>query len=244
MNGFFSTLKGSPMSNSIINDFQNWTKTHSHWWADNPRGFIQNYLTEREPLDDAEPGEIEAVWAAATEAEREQAEAHFKSLLDVIPPRPTGDLLYVLSFLGDEDKGSHITLLGPTYFPEEDSFINFLKAAEDFVPDLKPVELTLGETVTIQNSSGLDREVHLIESSDELQLIHQGLVGLAEFYGGVLLEASFANEAFMPHLTHVGSCEFDDQETITLKRLSISMHPGARVNVPQAYSLASFELQE
>ena len=33
----------------------------------------------------------------------------------------------------------------------------------------------------------------------------------------MLLEASFANEAFMPHLTHVGSCEFDDQETLTVK---------------------------
>jgi hypothetical protein len=228
------------VTSTIINDFHKWTQVHSYWWNDDPRHFITSYLERQSLFTEEQLAECAAVWEAADATERELAGAHLNSLLEAIPPRPAGELIYVMSFLGDEDAGSHVTLLGPTLFRDDESLDNFVTAAEEFITDSFALELAVTETVTVISHSGKEREVHLVDRTPELEIIHGGLVGLAELYGGVLLESHFAKAAYMPHLTHLEGCELQDSDVVELKRAAVSIHPGARINVQHAQLLGSF----
>lgn len=227
------------MTESIITDFHKWTQTHSYLWNDDPRGFITSYREKVFPTL-AENEAIQKVWSEATDEEIAFAEAHFDSLLEAIPPRPQGELVYVMSFLGDEEVGGHVTLLGPTLFRDHEAIEEFMAAAQDFVADTNKLKLEIGETITVTSHSGFEREVHLVRSCIELDIVHRGLVGLAELYGGRLMEPDFSKDGFMAHLTHLPDCELEDDDLIELKRVAVSLHPGARINVRHAVNLDSF----
>lgn len=227
------------MTNPIIQDFQKWTKIHSYWWIDDPYDFIKTYLEARDPLDPKELVEIEDTWASADKDDYVQAEEHLTSLLEALPKRPAGELIFMMTFLNGENEGAHVTLLGPTFFPSLEAVANFTKAAEDFIADMPTLTLTIGESESFTTFTGAVREVHLLEHSNELNMVHNGLVGLAGLYEGRLIESSFAGEGFRPHVTHDENCALESGSNVKLSRVNISLHPGARINVKHARSLGT-----
>lgn len=219
------------MTNKILEAFVKQTLEDQFFFHDNPRGFIESFLDEQESYESA--------WAKGSDDEQLEAEAVLKLWHSTLSRRTPGELVYVMSFLDAAAAGAHLTLLGPTYFPTRDALNSFVEAASSFSEDAKELNLVVEEELSLAGSQiGLELVVHPVEVTNDLKMIHDGLRMLAQLHGGNLLEPHFADKGFLPHITHDRACQLKKGDIISISDMSITLHPGAKLNIKHAKTLA------
>ena len=155
------------------------------------------------------------------------------SILDATPNRAPGELIYIMAYLSPNGL-NHITLLGATVFPNMDSIDVFLEAASEFIEETQAFTTQIEPIIELVTGN-MTFNVRPVEISPTLSLVHTGLVGLAELYGGVLVEPAHSKTGYFPHITQF---EIIDSDSVALDSAVFSIHPGGRVNVPHAVNFA------
>lgn len=214
------------MTNPFIEEFQGLITASEYEWQDRPKQFISDYLATLNH-------EMLVVESAELHADYVEFVNFLQAVQDTIPERTYGELLYVVAFL-EEGKHNHVTLLGPTYFPDLSDVDDFIQAAGEFAEETRSLHVTLQEPMLLTKDSD-SFTVRPLVITQELQQVHAGLAGLAELYNGLLAQPEYAHENFLPHITEV---ETLTDESAVLQSLTFSLHPGARINPLHAVNIA------
>jgi len=230
--------------NSIIAFFEEWKAKHSYFWHDDPRRFIQGFVDTQNNLMSEDFAAVEEIWYSATDEEVEQAKTLFKGLLQVMPPRLPGELVYILAFLGDQAHGAHLTLLGPTIFPDEESCFSFFSEVREISENTQTLKVTITDEDTFKSLSGKDVSVSRIENTEAIKELHRKLVEKAKSLGGTLVASDQALDGFSPHISLSEGKVFSIGETFELERIAFSIHPGAKLNITASEVKGNFRLRD
>ena len=222
--------------NKIIQEFTRLSEDKAFWWQDDPRDFIKRFLDGEDQMLPSELSEFGRAWSKADEDDRVQAKSHLRNLLSVLPQRNRGELIFIMGYLKQKENSAHVTLLGPAVFPSDEVLQSFISSVKETSLGGK-LQLRLGSPVSLKN----DREGFAVESPNVGEL-HVTLLAAAKIHGAFFPEEQFTGGSYFPHVTDHGYGLASGDE-FTVDRLSISLHPGARINIPHAYEIASLRLR-
>lgn len=158
-----------------------------------------------------------------------------------LPPRTSGELVYTMAFLPIGPKETHITLLGPVLFSDQDGVQEYIQLVKRFLSTIPPVEISLAETEDIVSASGV-QSIHKVFRSDSLLRIHNYLIALAERCDGKLVEEHFSGDNYLPHITCVNNCQQDPDTRVFIRSAEIVLHPGGKLNIENSKTLAIVNL--
>lgn len=222
--------------NKIIQEFTRLTEEKEFWWQDDPRDFIKRFLDGESQMLPSELSEFGRAWTGADQEDIAQAKEHLRNLLSVLPQRNHGELIFIMGYLKQKENSAHVTLLGPAIFPSDEALQSFISSLKENSIGEK-LHLRLGAPVALKS----DREGFAVESTTVGEL-HVALLAAARIHGAVFPEEHFTGSSYFPHVTDHGF-GLESGDEFTVDRLSISLHPGARINIPHAYEIASLRLQ-
>lgn len=198
---------------------------------------MRHFLDARTEILPAELGEFERAWQELEEEHKELAVEHFQKLLEVLPKRPRGELIYVMGYLNKPLDDSHVTILGPVIFPGVNELNNFISQAQEITEETKSLQVRLGEPKELKK----DKYGFSLIEAEPIMKLHRQLYDIAKRLEGFLPEEHFAFENYFPHVTD-SDYGLRAGDEFSIDELSISLHPGARINVAQAYEIANFKL--
>lgn len=222
--------------NKILEEFTRLAEENNAWWQDDPRDFIKRFLDGEDQLLPSQLSEFGRAWGKSDPDDKVQAKELLSKLLSTIPPREPGELIFIMGYLNSERDTSHVTLLGPAVFSSEESLQNFVAFVKETV-SVGKLDIKLGEPCELKAG----RRGFKVESST-IRNLHEQLLNAAKIYGAFLPEEHYTGDTYLPHVTdHDYGLEFGDE--FSVERLSISLHPGARVNTANAYEIANLRLR-
>lgn len=218
------------MSNPLVTHFTRLTKRHAFEWHDDPRKFIDEFL-----VDNSAP-------VFTTAHEQDEFKSLLKELKKAFPPRPPGHLLYIMGFIPIKNSKLHITFLGPTTFAKMYQFNEFLLSVKAITQQTHELFVEVNDEIEFLSDAQEPKRVHTLKDNRALERFHIALVKAALSCDGELQEPSFAEAGYLPHITHLPKCKIDTGDTFVIDRITISHHPGARLNVSSARALEALPL--
>ncbi len=230
--------------NSVVSFFEEWKAKHNYLWHDDPKRFIRGFLDTESNLMSEDFAPVEQVWENASEQEVAQAKALFKSLLEVIPARLPGELVYILSFLKDGEHGAHLTLLGPVLFPSEELCFKFLGEVRELSENTGKLQVKLTETDIFKSVSGKDVAVYRVEPTEPIRALHESLKERALALGGTLVVNEHASGGYSPHVSNSHELKLSIGDEFELGRIAFSVHPGAKLNISASEVKGNFRLRD
>lgn len=222
---------------ALLEEFNRLTKEKSSWWQDDPKDFIQRFLDGRTQILPSELSDFGRAWRLASEHEEQLFEEHLRQLHRVMADRPEGELVYLMAYLRPGQDSSHVTLLGPVLFPNTEILRLFTVELKELLRRQEQFAVTLGDATQLKGG----RLGFQLQLSGHLTELHLRLYELAKSFGAVLPEEHYAGEHYHPHVTDHGY-GLAIGDSFAVKRVSLSLHPGARINIPHAYEIANLSL--
>jgi len=150
--------------------------------------------------------------------------------------------VYVLGFPKNENE-SHITLLGAVEFSSLDRVNDFVKVIEPFLHSLDASEEKILES-NVFKRLGMNVAVHHVQKSRNLEWIHTFLVVTARGFGGVFTDPGYANQGWLPHITHGDKCNLTAGDTILLSKIVVSRNPNEKFDPETSIDVLSVELDD